>query len=97
MIQTLTPNLFKALAIASALMLASTGIGNAQSAPPSAQTPPGASNGSQGDQTGNTTGETTSPQAPKSGSGHSNEDYDSSAEPFGRGCPFQGDSLQLIT
>ena len=27
----------------------------------------------------------------------SDEDYDSSSEPFGRGCPFQDNDLQLIT
>jgi len=101
MIHTSIPNphkpwfLVPVLAFTSMLLMASTTMSYAQSAQPPARTAPPATNNAPGTAPGNTDGETTMP--PKPGRGYSDEDHDTSTEPFGRGCPFQDNDLQLVS
>ena len=60
----------------------------------SAPTPPAANNAE-----GGQTGEATAPQSPATGNTllDEAEDYDSSGEPFGRGCPYGDNELELVS
>jgi len=87
--------LMPVLAFTSMLLMASITMSYAQSAQPPAHTAPPATNNAPGTAPGNTNGETTMP--PKAERGYSDEDHDSSTEPFGRGCPFRDNDLQLVS
>ena len=95
MIHPIIPRLHKGQILAVILLLASPSVANAldnadptqpPSSPPITDSAPG------------TAPEDPGTNAPSNGGNqYSDEDYDSSAEPFGRGCPFQDDNLGLIT
>ena len=77
--------------IATALFFALISPGIAQDG---AATPPAATN-AQPPQTG----DATTPQSPATDNNLSDDvdDYDSSGEPFGRGCPYNDDDLELVS
>jgi len=78
---------------AALLLFTMTSFSHAQvPTPPSIPSPPAANSPQNGDQ-----GSTTMPQPPNVNGGQSGEDYDSSTEPFGRGCPFRDNDLQLVS
>ena len=87
------PSLLKVALITGALIFNSNSFGFAQDRGPSSSPSPPAANTPQADEPGNAT----VPPPPASGNNYSDEDFDFSNEPLGRGCPFRDDNLELIT
>ena len=88
---TIPINLLKPVLLTFALFFALSSSAIAQDSAPK---PPAANNAE-----GGQTGDATAPQSPATDNSFSDEteDYDSSGEPQGRGCPYGDNELQLVS